>query len=310
LRILSPTVLELQLITRKDPDPAQLATWNFVNASQQLTAPAASEFNVTANGQAIGVQTVSFKRRPIYAPLNTRDLRLENNLYLQLASPIAEGQTVQVRNPSGSIITSSMQFTNVASAMRYSPAIHVNQEGYVPGFPKQAMVGYYLGNGGEMDIPFGNGFKIVDAHTGATVFQGTLTSRPDVGSEIVPAPYQKVYEADFTALRTPGEYLLVVPGLGASLPFLIDEGVAMGFARAYALGLYHQRCGSEVGLPHSRHEHDACHVAQADIPLPAASFQYTWNKIAEKSGENPNPRQTAPRLMSEATQLYPIINRG
>jgi len=172
------------------------------------------------------------------------------------------------------------------------------------------MVGYYLGSGGELDIPFGNGFKIVRADNGATIFQGTLIPRPDLGSEIVPAPYQKVYEADFTSLRTPGEYLLVVPGLGASLPFLIDEGIAMGFTRAYALGLYHQRCGGEVGFPHSRHDHAACHTAQADIPLPASSFQYTWNKIAEKSGENVNPRQTAPRLMSEASQLYPIINRG
>ena len=310
LRIISPTVLELQLITRKDPDPAQPSAWNFVNGSQQLTAPAASEFSVTANGQAVGVQSVSFKRRPLYAPLNERDLRLENNLYLHLASPIAEGQSVQVRNPSGGIITSSMQFTNVASATRYSPAIHVNQEGYVPGFPKQAMVGYYLGSGGEMDIPFGNGFKIVDARTGATVFQGALTWRQDIGIEIAPLPYQKVYEADFSALRTPGEYLLVVPGLGASLPFLIDEGIAMGFTRAYALGLYHQRCGGAVGLPHSRHEHAACHTAQADIPFPAASFQYTWNKVAEKSGENVNPRQTAPQLRDEASQLYPIIKRG
>jgi hypothetical protein len=203
-----------------------------------------------------------------------------------------------------------MHFTNVAGATRYSPAIHVNQEGYVPGFPKQAMVGYYLGSGGELDIPFGNGFKIVRADNGATVFQGTLTWRQDIGVEIAPLPYQKVYEADFSALRTPGEYLLVVPGLGASLPFLIDEGIAMDFTRAYALGIYHQRCGSEVGLPYSRHEHAACHTAQADIPLPASSFQFTWSKVAEKSGENPNPRQTAPRLMSEATQLYPIINRG
>jgi hypothetical protein len=99
LRIISPTVLELQLITRKDPDPAQPATWNFVNASQQLTAPAASEFNVTANGQSVGVQSVSFKRRPLYAPLNERDLRLENNIYLHLASPIAEGQSVQGPQP-------------------------------------------------------------------------------------------------------------------------------------------------------------------------------------------------------------------
>jgi hypothetical protein len=311
LRILSPTVLELQLITKKDPDPALPSAWNFVNSSFQLSAPSAAEFAVTANGQPVAVQSVSFKRRPLYAPLSYRDLRLDNCLYLQLASPIAEGQSVQVRNPGGSIITSSMQFTNVAHALRYSPAIHVNQEGYVPSLPKQAMVGYYLGSAGELTIPTSGGFKIVDAETGAQVFQGTLTARADVGYPTTPLLYQKVYEADFTAFKTPGEYRLVVPGLGASLPFLIDDGIAMGFARTYALGIYHQRCGSSNSLPFTRHEHGACHIAQADIPLPESSFQFTWTKIAEKSADYAsNPRHTAPQLKSEATQLYPIINRG
>jgi hypothetical protein len=311
LRILSPTLLELELITKKDPDPAQPATWNFVNSSFQLTAPAPSEFVVTANGQNIAVQSVGFKRRPLYAPLYSRDLRLDNSLYLTLATPISEGQSVQVQNPSGTIIPTSTQYTNVASPLRYSPAIHVNQEGYVPDFPKKAMVGYYSGNLGEMTIPTSGGFKIVNATSGAQVFQGSLVRRADVGYPYTPAPYQQVYEADFSAFKTAGEYRLVVPGLGASLPFLIDNGIAMGFTRAYALGLYHQRCGSSNSLPHTRHTHDACHTAQADVPLPSSSFQFTWNKVAEKSADYANnPRHTAPQLKDEASQLYPILKRG
>jgi hypothetical protein len=199
----------------------------------------------------------------------------------------------------------------VASPLRYSPAIHVNQEGYVPDFPKQAMVGHYIGSLGEMTIPTGDGFKIVDARTGVEVFQGNLQQRSDVGYPYSPAPYQKVYEADFSAFKTPGEYRLLVPGLGASLPFLIDEGIAMGFARTYALGIYHQRCGDDNSLPFTRHEHGDCHTAQADIPLPSSSFQFTWNKVAEKSADYAsNPRHTAPQLRDEASQLYPIVNRG
>jgi hypothetical protein len=311
LRILSPTLLELQLVTRKDPDPAAPSAWNFVNSSFQLSAPSPGEFTVTANGQTIPVQTVGFKRRPLYAPMNNRDLRLDNYLYLQLSAPITEGHSIQVRNPSGSIIPASMQYTNVASPLRYSPAIHVNQEGYVPSFPKQAMVGYYLGNLGEMTIPTSGGFKIVDARTGAQVFQGSLVQRADVGYPYTPAPYQKVYEADFSAFQTRGEYRLVVPGLGASLPFLIDDGIAMDFARTYALGIYHQRCGGKNNLPFTRHEHGDCHTAQGDIPVPASSFQYTWSKIAEKSADYAsNPRHTAPQLRDEASQRYPFINKG
>jgi hypothetical protein len=99
--------------------------------------------------------------------------------------------------------------------------------------------------------------------------------------------------------------------MGASLPFLIDEGIAMDFTRAYALGLYHQRCGTDNVLPHTRHEHGKCHTAAADVPLPQSSYQFTWNTIAGKTADYANnPRHTAPRMVSEATQLYPIVNRG
>ena len=41
-------------------------------------------------------------------------------------------------------------FVSKVDPLRYSPAIHVNQEGYMPNYSKKAMVGYYLGNLGEM----------------------------------------------------------------------------------------------------------------------------------------------------------------
>src|SRR5678809_980689 len=57
--------------------------------------------------------------------------------------------------------------------------------------------------------------------------------------------------------------------------------------------------------------HDACHTAQADVPLPSSSFQFTWNKVAEKSADyTNNVRHTAPQLKDEASQLYPILKRG
>src|SRR3954468_401256 len=112
------------------------------------------------------------------------------------------------------------------------------------------------------------GFKLVNAATGATVYTGTLTERKDVGYATSPLPYQKVLEADFTSFTTPGEYQLVVPGLGASMPFLIDEGIAMDFARAYALGLYEQRCGTKNALPFTRFAHNPCHTNLVFVPLP------------------------------------------
>ena len=311
LHILTPNILELDYINTKAVDPATVSTWNIVDASANLLAPPASAFTVTVNGQQVAVTSVGFKRHPIYAPFWFYDLRIQNSLYLQLATPISDNQTVNVTNPSQSLFPSAMQFAATSDPLRYSPAVHVNQEGYMPGYTKKAMVGYYLGSLGEMPIPSSSGFKLVDAASGATVFQGNLAPRGDTGWTYSPAPYQKVYEADFTAFNTPGEYRLVVPGMGGSLPFLIDSGVAMAFARAYSLGLYHQRCGTNTAMPYTRFEHDPCHTAAASVPWPAANYNFTWTTVANYGlvVTSDNPVQTAPKI-SANSQLFPFVRQG
>jgi hypothetical protein len=310
LHVLTPTLLELKLINTKDPDPAVVTSWNLVN-NFVFSAPPLNAFAVTANGQSVGVQAVGFKRRPLYAPLAAYDLRIENSMYLQLSSPISDNQTIVVQNPNGSLWPATTQFTATVDPLRYSPAIHVNQEGYMPNYTKKAMVGYYTGNLGELNVPSTSGFKIVDA-SGNTVYTGTLVQRPDVGYLYSPTPYQQVYEADFTAFNTPGQYRLVVPGMGASLPFSITDGIAMNFARTYALGIYHQRCGTDNSMPYTRFTHDKCHTAPVAVPTSAAAFPFTWTTIANYANTiNPdNPVSTAPRLTSPAAQLFPFVNQG
>jgi hypothetical protein len=314
LNILSPTLLELQLINTQQQGAAGVTNWNFVNASGQLQTPAPTEFVVTVNGQSVAVQSVDFKRRPLYAPLLNYDLRIENSLYLQLASPIADNQAVAVMNPDATLWTTNTWFTNSLAPLRFNAAIHVNQEGYVPSFPKKAIIGYYLGNLGEMNIPADSGFTLVDANTGAQVYQGSLTLRQDVGYLYTPTPYQQVLEADFSGFTNTGAYLLAVRGLGASLPFQINDGVAMAFTRAYALGLYGQRCGTSNSFPFTRFVHDACHTAPVSVPSPQSNtaFTFTWNTISNYAmtlNAN-NPPQIAPLLTNEAAQLYPFVNKG
>lgn len=309
LLILSPTLLELTLVTTKEPNPAPVTTWNFVGANFVPQIPTPSEFAVTVNGSAVAVTETGFRRRPMYAPLKARDLRIGNSLFLKLASPIPADAVVTVRNNSGAIWDNGkMTFTARASERRFSPAIHVNQVGYVPAFSKKAMVGYYLGSLGEMPISAG-AFHLRDAQSGAAVFTGTLTSRLDIGYTYSPAPYQKVLEADFSAFSTPGEYVLHVPGLGESFRFLIHEGVAASFARSIALGLYHQRCGAELGPPHTRHEHGVCHAAPAEVPT--MEFTAVNHTLANETWNFTDfPRHTAPRLQNVDSSLYPFINKG
>ncbi len=307
LHVITPTLLELKVINTAPVNTTTPNSLNLVDGSYNFMTPATGSFAVTADGSSISVQTVGFKRRPLYAPLYKFDLRIDNNVYLQLSSPISDGQVIKVTNPNGALFSST--FTATVDPLRFNPAIHVNQEGYMPTYSKKAMVGYYAGSMGEIAIPASSGFKLVDANSGATVFTGTLTSRLDSGWNYSPAPYQKVYEADFTSFTTAGQYRLVVPGMGASLPFNITDGIAMDFARTYALGLYNQRCGTAVALPYSRYTHDACHTAKASIPWPASNYAWTWTTIANYGLiTNPdNPQQSAPKISANSL-LFPYVN--
>lgn len=57
---------------------------------------------------------------------------------------------------------------------------------------------------------------------GDPVFRGQLELR----APFEPVVYGEwVYEADFTPVREPGRYVLEVPGVGASVPFFVHEGV-------------------------------------------------------------------------------------
>src|SRR5207237_5475646 len=90
LRLLSPTVLELTLITTKPPEGRPEA-WDFVSDDFALHLPDAGKLHVTANGTRQEVKAVGFKRRVLYAPLKRRDLRIGNYLYLELSRPAPAG---------------------------------------------------------------------------------------------------------------------------------------------------------------------------------------------------------------------------
>ena len=308
LRVLAPDLLEIELIQAKAPGPAEAGAWNFAVPASTVRVPDAGQFAVTAGDRPVAVTAVGLKRRVVRAPLGGREMWVGTWLYLRLAAAVPSDAAVTVVNPGGTLWPAATNFRAQADALRESPAIHVNEEGYLPLGPKQAMIGYYLGTLGELAVPADN-FRIVTSR-GDTVFEGRLAARPDRGYSYSPAPYQRVVAADFTALRTPGEYRLVVPGLGASLPFRIDDGVAMNFARAYALGIYHQRCGTDNALPFTRFVHGPCHVAPAAVPWPAADFAAVWQLIGASAHEGAAGAGNGPVVDSEAAQLFPFVHHG
>lgn len=312
LRVIMPTVLELTLITTKPPDPAPVQEWNFVSPGGEAHLPAPRQFEVLAAGTRIEVSHVGFKRRVLYAPLKQRDLRIANYLYLVLEKPVSEQVQVEVKNPDHQLWPPERRFAVQSDPQRWSPALHVNQTGYMLSAPKQAMVGYYLGSLGELKLSESlqpTNFLLLEAHGNKEVFRGTLSPRRDAGFAF--PCYQEVLEADFTAFKVPGEYRLFVAGLGVSYPFFVDDAVAGAFARTYALGLYHQRCGTDNSLPFTRFLHGPCHSAPAEVPDASSKFKSVNESLGKESANyKDNPRHTAPQLKNVGASLYPFVNRG
>ena len=107
MRVLTPTVLELEKITTKAADPAPVGEWDFANAM-----PDASSFTVHVGAQTATVAQVGFERRPLYAPIRHYDLRIRNSLVLVLGAPCMFapgklGTCVEAEKPAGTFVCQS-----------------------------------------------------------------------------------------------------------------------------------------------------------------------------------------------------------
>jgi len=105
-------------------------------------------------------------------------------------------------------------------------AIRLNQVGFYPGAPKAA----FVVSAAE------DTFYVVTADLNDTVFTGLLGPR-----RATALSSDTTRPADFSALRTPGRYVVLVPGLGASHPFAIAPRVQEALARAALKAFYFQR---------------------------------------------------------------------
>ncbi len=310
LHILSTNTLELFVVTTQ-PVGGTPDEWGFGPSAGESAIPSERHFKVTANGKEFSVAKLGYRRQVLYAPLKRRDLRIGCYITLQLTGSIPEAAKVSVTNPDGDVWESGKhRFEAVASNERVNPAIHVNQVGYIPSMPKLAMVGAFLGSAGELELSEGTEFKLQDSQ-GKSVLRGSLHSRKEQGWKDNPQPYQHVLTADFSACNTPGVYTLHVSGLGKSYPFRIDNTVASAFARTYALGLYHQRCGTDNALPFTRFTHDPCHLKQVQVPTPATDFPVTQKQINGMSANaDKDPHHKATRMKDVDSSLYPYDNKS
>lgn len=133
------------------------------------------------------------------------------------------------------------------SAADVSPAIHIDQVGYLPAAPKIAVVA----------TSGAAGFVLRRVSDDSEALTGQL-SAPQTDA----LSGDTVQLADFSAITTQGDYYLDVPGVGRSYAFAIRRDV---FAHAFYLtmrGFYGQRCTTAVnmGPDFPTYQHAACHL--------------------------------------------------
>ncbi len=306
LVIVAPDLLELRIAATRRGAAARPTHADWIDDGTRLPngdMPAPGDLAVTVDGTPAAVAAIGFKRSVRYAALGGSDFTIANSLFVALEAAMPPGAGVTVVNPAADKWPASFTFAAAFDPDRRGPALHANQVGHEIGSAKRARVGYWLGDLGELPIPIGTAFEIVDDATGAISFSGTLSQRPDTGYTYTPAPFQRVFEADFTPLDTPGSYRLRVPGLGSSLPFEIRAGLDGAHARNDAAGFYHQRSGEAKALPYTRHTDAAGHTAPAAIPSNSdrAAFAHLWDTLQY---------QTEGAITGPADLLYPFGASG
>lgn len=193
------------------------------------------------------------------------DVVFEHWIYLMLPGPMTRGAKYAVEMPGIGSNRPAAAFAFDEYAER-SEAVHVNHLGYLPDAAgKYAYVSQWMGDAGPLDLDAyaGKPFHVIRIPRGDTAFSGEMklrkdleTGGPDTG-HAGDGPHDNfigadLMECDFSALREPGAYVLVVEGAGRSYPFMIHPDA---YRRAFftaCRGLYHERAGIELARPHTK----------------------------------------------------------
>ena len=114
----------------------------------------------------------------------------------------------------------------------FSEMIRVNQIGYYPNAPKLAVA---------LNREATN-FQVTSPDLQKTVYSGTLS-----GPHSSSFSDKTTWWADFSEFKTPGEYVILIEGVGHSFPFEIQDEVFTPVAEAALKSYYFQRIST--GLP-------------------------------------------------------------
>lgn len=177
-------------------------------------------------------------------------------IYLKLPESLQRGKTYTLNlSQATNADTASVVFTFDEFQMS-TEAIHVNLVGYSDdNRVKAADVYHWMGDGGTRDYSAfeGNAVYLYNVETKDTINAGTLSYYMESEKESGFYDYikSKVWHADFTGITTPGNYRVVVEGIGCSKDFAIHNNVYYNPFAVSVQGYYYMRAGEDSthGLP-------------------------------------------------------------
>ena len=112
-----------------------------------------------------------------------------------------------------------------------STDIRFNQIGFYPSMPKIAIVR------NSSNIPF----YVTTPSKSDTLVKGTLSA-----AKTWSYSNESVSIADFSGLKTPGGYQIIIPGVGQTIPFQINQHVLLNLAVGSLKGYYYQRASTAL----------------------------------------------------------------
>ncbi|MDZ7725021.1 MAG: glycoside hydrolase family 9 protein [candidate division KSB1 bacterium] len=181
-------------------------------------------------------------------------------VYLELPQPMHAESTYTVSLDGFAANVNRYTLTYDYKTLR-SPAIHVNQIGYVPDATKYAYLSNFMGDfshsphvNGALDLSEfeGKSFHIIRTEDHEIVFTGiiqfrkskeTIEFNAEKGFEHANSSLTDVWQCDFTDFDTPGRYRVAIPDMGCSYPFEIDRDIYREPFYATTRAMFYQRQG-------------------------------------------------------------------
>jgi endoglucanase len=207
---------------------------------------------------------------------------------LKLPSPLKDGAAYTIRFVGVNTSKETASYVHKPREAR-SLAVHAIQTGYRPDDPwKRAYFSFWMGvdkdgkHGSSAHRP--DAFELVNA-AGKAVFTGKAELAKADGAEEQISVHEKldytksaVHRLDFSAFNAPGEYRVLVPGVGVSAPFRIAADAWEAPFKAAMQGILSQRQGIDLGPP-------ACAFTRKRTFHPDDGVEYYQMTIPAQGGQ-------------------------